>query len=887
MSDGRGDFDSDCAVWEDRSAASDSAATGRDEPTLAQLRERIAFQETLLNALTDIGIQQMVITDGRIVHVGNRALAHEFGFTDAMIAAHPPLESILHPDDRARILDYHRRRLAGEPVPDTYELALLTRSGERREFEVSVSVVPGSQPPRVITVGRDITERKRAEAALEEARRAVAAREHQFRSLVENLPDLIVRYEKDLRRSYVSPAFERFTGHEARQVVGRSPLENWVAPCDEADRTRHLAALRQVADTGQATERELTSTQADDTRCVIRIRYVPELEKDGQLTGVLAVGQDISAQRAMEDRLRMTASVFSATREGIMITDASGHILEVNPAFSRITGYERGEALGATPSLLASGRHDHSFFRAMWSSLSQQGHWSGEIVNQRRNGERYTAQLDIAAVDGHNGSVRYFVGVLADVSRLKQHEAHLRHVAYHDDLTGLPNRLLLRKRLTKAIARAERRGHRVAVLYLDLDGFKPANDVHGHATGDQVLQTVARRLADSVRSSDVVARIGGDEFVAVLADVPSLPECEATAHRLLDAINEPIVVQGRCLTLSASMGASLFPDDERDPDILLRYADHAMYSAKAAGRNQLIFYSAIADCKTLGDARMIHDLRQALEQDQFTVHYQPIVDIATGRIVKAEALARWLHPSRGLVLPSVFIPVAENSGLIHAIGERVFRHAARVAREWNRRASAPPDDLLRIAVNRSPRQFTSRDGASGWLKHLSSEGISGRMLSIEITEGLLLEDRAEVFAQLEQMQGFGMTVSLDDFGTGYSSLSYLKKFDIDYIKIDRSFIRDISVDESDRAIVEAIIAIGRRLGIKLIAEGVETRAQAELLSAAGCDMAQGYFFAPPMPEEQFLAFALSGKKFDFEAAMLEFSGGTAGGILASRNLSDL
>ena len=1001
MTDERNPDETECVLQDSASGNTGPFLVGAQPSALERIDARVEFQESLLNAVSGAGILQMVVQEGRIVYLGNHVLAREFGFNDCMIEARPLLSSIVHADDRARIMDCYRRCLAGEAGPRICEVALVTQSGQRREFEVSVSVEPGSCPRRIIAIGRDISKRQRADRETKEAlefadciikavpdllveidgagryvqvwdqhqvqgrsseeigigrnirdlldaevasaairqakltgtahgearspgrqegavrsyeyflsrmrkdaggygflmllrdvtervrmQEQIAFREQLYRSLVESLPDIIVRYDRRLRRSFVSRTFEQFTQHSAAAVLGTSPFENWWAtsPTDK-NRAEHLAALRTALGAGRSTEKEVTFARADGESVRLCIRYIPEFDNRGSPCGVLTVARDVTAERALAERLQMTASVFGAAREGIMITDGRGRILEVNPAFSRITGFGRAEAVGAGLNAVLSGFDDSTMFRGVVRRLRAAGYWAGEVASQRKNGEAYTAQLDIVSVaeqptappglfagERRQRRANQYVVILSDISHLKQYQTHLRHVAYHDDLTGLPNRMLLRERLAQAIERVDPLRRKVGILYLDLDGFKLANDNHGHATGDQILQMVAHRMAEHVRPCDTVARIGGDEFVAVLTDLSDQRECESTARRLLDVINEPIEADGRCFALSASMGVSLYPDDEQDPDTLLRNADHAMYSAKAAGRNRLIFYGSIADGKSRGDSRTTQELREALERDQLIVYYQPIVDVASGRIVEAEALARWQHPTRGVVPPSEFIPIAENSGLIHAVGERVFEHAARVAQEWNRRAVAPPAGLLRIAVNRSPRQFTNRESALRWLKHLTKEGISGRMLSVEITEGLLLEDRPEVFSQLEQMQAFGMTVSLDDFGTGYSALSYLKKFDIDCIKIDRSFIRDIVVDESDRAVVEAIIAIGKRLGIKLIAEGVETRAQAELLSAAGCDMAQGYFFAPPMREEEFLTFATSGRKFEFEAATLEFGG---------------
>lgn len=443
-------------------------------------------------------------------------------------------------------------------------------------------------------------------------------------------------------------------------------------------------------------------------------------------------------------------------------------------------------------------------------------------------------------------------GFMYDVTERKANEHQLKFMAHHDTLTGLPNRVLLTDRMQQAIVQSRRSGEFLAVLFIDLDGFKPVNDQHGHETGDRALIEVGLRLTRVLRGGDTLARIGGDEFVVLLPGLASIDECEMTAQRLLKVIAEPMGVGEHSIVLSASIGIALFPDDTDDADSLLRHADEAMYIAKRTGRNQFVFFGSAADKVSTLDGSMVQDLRHALELDQIDVYYQPIVNLATGQVHKAEALVRWTHPKRGHVSPVEFIPIAEEAGLIHAIGSRVFHKAVQTTQEWNRSCS---DGVLRcISVNRSPREFYSHEGANDWIAHLESSSISADMLSLEITEGLLLSDRPKVLAQLKQLRAMGMTVALDDFGTGYSSLSYLKKFDIDYIKIDRSFVLDIADDPADRVIVEAIIAMARKLGIKLIAEGVETQAQAALLAAAHCDFAQGYLYAKPMPKQAFLEF---------------------------------
>jgi diguanylate cyclase (GGDEF)-like protein/PAS domain S-box-containing protein len=738
----------------------------------------------------------------------------------------------------------------GNPIMIRHQ-SVLTEQNEIRFHDIKM--VPeyddSSRVVGVLGLGRDMTD-------IYHLQEAVSASEQAFRSLAENIPDLVVRYNKKCQRTFISPHAGCLTNPELNETLSKAPQEHWILPSDPKGAAAFQAHLQQVLDSGQMEEWEINLPRPNGEVVTLEFRATPEFGPDGKTTGVLTMARDITTRRAMEQQLRMAASVFDTAKEGIIITDPRGCIFDTNPAFSAITGYAREDVLGQRPSLLAPNLCKRSFYRSIWSSLRREGTWSGEIVNRRKNGERYYLQLNVTAIHDENKNTSYYITIFSDITQLKRHEQQLQHIAYHDALTGLPNRLLLGDRLSQAITQARRNGKMLAVLYLDLDSFKPINDNFGHEIGDLALIEVAHRLSDSLRDSDTVARLGGDEFVVLLADLSDFSECGQTAHRLLDCIIEPIILGEHRLYLSASIGISRYPDDgSTDTDILLRYADQAMYLAKTAGRNQFLFYGDDPRSQALNNSHIIHNLRSALDQDQIAVYYQPIINMATGQLAKAEALARWEHPEQGLIPPSEFIRAAENSGLIHSLSDLVFEQSIRVAHTWNKLLPPPADEPWRISINLSPRQFFHRDGVSSWVQRLMEQEISGEMVTAEITESLLLEDRPEVIQQLNQLRDIGMTISLDDFGTGYSALSYLKKFDIDYLKIDRSFIRHITKDPNDRAIVEAIIVMAKRLGIKLVAEGVETSSQAALLAAVDCDMAQGYWYAKPMPEAEFLAFA--------------------------------
>ncbi|HEX5391689.1 MAG TPA: EAL domain-containing protein [Rhodocyclaceae bacterium] len=559
----------------------------------------------------------------------------------------------------------------------------------------------------------------------------------------------------------------------------------------------------------------------------------------------------------MEQRLRLAESVFEAANEGIFITDLSGTILDVNPSLLRITGFMREELIGQTPRIFKSGAHDQNFYGQLWRHLEMHNTWSGELINRRKNGDLHYTAIAITRVLDKKGCPLHYVAACSDISQAKQQEHELRLGARHDRLTGLPNHEVLTELNRQAVTSAITSSRILAVMLIDLDDFRPINETYGHAIGDRLLRKISQRLRSRLQAGDTVTRVGGDEFIVLLPDREEISDCESFARDLLDAISQPVEIDHLQLHLSASMGISLCPNNGDESDQLIRSARQAMYAAKRSGRNRIVFSDEQGRQRDTHPSELILDLQRAIDDKKIIPHFQPIVDLASGRVITAEALARWVHPERGAIPPSEFIPIAENHGLIQAMGDLIFSQAAIAAKKWNRLLPPKEDTpLRRIAVNRSPLQFCHHNHR-GWQDCLSNHNVPGNLLSVEITEGLLLDDRPEIQAQLNDMRQAGMAISLDDFGTGYSALSYLKKFQIDTLKIDRSFIRDIVTEPKDRAIVESIVLMACRLGIKLIAEGVETKAQADVLAAAGCHFVQGYFYAPPMPEEDFLDFVFA------------------------------
>jgi diguanylate cyclase (GGDEF)-like protein/PAS domain S-box-containing protein len=554
-------------------------------------------------------------------------------------------------------------------------------------------------------------------------------------------------------------------------------------------------------------------------------------------------------RKSTENELQIAASVHQAISEAIVVTDAEDRIIAVNPAFTQVTGYSAPEAIGRTPRLLKSGRHDLAFYEKMWQTLTTTGRWQGEVWNRRKNGEEYPEWLSINTIYDGDGGVLRRIAMFADITEKKRNEETIWRQANYDALTDLPNRRLFRDRLEHEIMKAQRAGLYVALLFIDLDRFKEVNDTLGHHTGELLLIEAARRISQFVRATDTVARLGGDEFTIIMSDLADTHRVGEVAQAMLMALAEPFMMGKDAIYVSASIGVTIYPSDAGDIDSLLKNADQAMYAAKEQGRNRFSYFTASMQETAQSRLQLSNDLRGAIAGGQMEVYLQPIIELASGRIFKAEALLRWRHPEFGMVGPAQFIPIAEETGMINEIGDWVFRESARLAKCWYDAVIAAGhvhNEVIQISVNKSPRQFFSGDTHKTWIEHLTAIGLPTTCIVIEITEGLLLDDRPEVAEKLRGFRDAGFGVSLDDFGTGYSAMAYLKKFPIDYLKIDQAFVRDMATDKGDQAIVEAIIVMAHKLGLKVVAEGVETAAQRDMLIAAGCDYGQGYFFAKPM-----------------------------------------
>lgn len=555
----------------------------------------------------------------------------------------------------------------------------------------------------------------------------------------------------------------------------------------------------------------------------------------------------LEALHQAQAELKRYATVFTNAREGMVITDASAQIIAVNPAFTEITGYPLEQIAGATPAVLSSGRQDEHYYQKMWSALKERGQWQGEIWNRRRSGDIYPEWLSIAAVRDSEGETTHYIGIFSDVTERKEAEARIHHLAHHDALTGLPNRLLLQDRLGQAIREARRKGSQVGILFMDLDRFKWINDTLGHDAGDHLLRTITRRCLDVLRESDTLARLGGDEFVAILPGLQQAQDAGLVARKLLAAITQPCMLGNHELSVTCSIGIAVFPGDGTTDSLLLRNADAAMYRAKSEGRNGFQFYSTDMNTARLGELLLEHQLRGALERQELCLFYQPKVDARDGTLRSCEALLRWRHAEEGLLTPDRFLPAAEESGLIVPIGEWVIREACRQVRSWLDAGRQP----VRVAVNLSGQQFAHQNIVQLVRDALQEYRLPPQLLELELTETILMRDIERTLVILGELCALGVSLAIDDFGTGYSSLAYLRQFQVHTLKIDRSFVNDIQEGANDAKIASAVIGLAHSLGLRVVAEGVETPLQQAFLANHACDYLQGYLFGKPEPADRF------------------------------------
>ncbi len=671
-------------------------------------------------------------------------------------------------------------------------------------------------------------------------------RENRMRHALEGTNSGLWDWNIEENKLYLSQHFESMLGY-APGEIGDSifSLKALIHPKDfEHTRTRlqqHLAGNSDIFES----EHRLKHKNGDWIWMYGRGKIVNRDTKN-KPTRMVGTQTDISERKKTEEQLRQTALVFETIAEAVVICDENNRIISVNQAFSDITGYTKDEAIGANPSILQSGKHDTVFYSEMWNSIINNGSWQGEIWNRNKEGEIYPEWLSIATIRGTDGNIDRYIAVFSDITKRKEDEELIRYQANYDALTELPNRHLLMDRLGFELQRANRDNTMVALLFIDLDRFKPINDTYGHMVGDQLLWEVSKRLTSHVRESDMVARLGGDEFTIILPNIADISEVEHMTSRILNEIAHPFDLDGRELFISASIGITIYPDDATDISTLMTNADNAMYQAKEDGRNTFCFFTAEMNEHAKEMLRIENDLHHAIQKNELIPYFQPILDINTNEVIAAEVLLRWKHPELGIIMPESFIPITEAAGLIVYIGKWLLEVVCCQVMRWRNQGI----NLQRICVNISGRQF--RDSLLYIVENaLKSSGLEPECLELEVIETVLLEENRQNANILNSLYEMGVRLSIDDFGTGYSSLSYLKKFPFDVLKINRSFISGLPNNKDDSALVDTMISMAHKLDLEVVAEGVETEEQLDYLRSQGCNMAQGFYFAKPMPAKKF------------------------------------
>jgi diguanylate cyclase (GGDEF)-like protein/PAS domain S-box-containing protein len=692
---------------------------------------------------------------------------------------------------------------------------------------------------------------------------SVRTSEERYRLLAESISDVIFSTDSHLQLNYVSPSVKPVLGYDSEWALSNGFLSLATNPIQLSGFYTLLKRVRSALSDPQrlAELREQFQSQlfvfdclrADGQKIPIELRLLPMWDDNEHFKGLLGVGRDISVQRRAEKDLRMAATVFEHSTAAILVTDPAGYIVQVNNAFSRVSGFSSQQILDQLPSMLTADTQQASHLNFVLKQLNQQGSWEGEVWLKRNNGEKFPAWVGITAVKDDEGDLVSYVCFFSDISERKASEQRIHRLAYYDALTQLPNRTLFQDRLHSALQHSERHQEWGVLMFLDLDRFKPINDSLGHAAGDRMLKEVAVRLSACVDSDDTVARMGGDEFTLLLRSQPNRDSLMTRAihvgEQILASLAQPFILEGREFFVTASIGIALSPQDGNELSQLMKNADTAMYHAKERGKNNFQFYQADMNASALQRLELESDLRHALEQDEFRLYYQPQFSGDGKRLTGAEALLRWQHPQRGLVAPNDFIPVLEELGLVVEVGDWVLREACRQLAEWHQAKIRVP----KISVNLSARQFAEGDLHQRVAQIIEQSTISAGCLELELTESILMEDVANAMLTLSSLKKLGVHIAIDDFGTGYSSLNYLKQFPIDVLKIDRSFVDGLPHGEQDGKIARAIIAMAHSLNLTVIAEGVETLAQLDFLRGHDCDEVQGFLLGRPMPAQQFTA----------------------------------
>lgn len=648
---------------------------------------------------------------------------------------------------------------------------------------------------------------------------------------------------KDLNLKYqlANDLFLEYISKELKDIIGKTDHE--IFPKKVAD--KHVAFNKKLIKTHKSSS-YISPWILPKTKEEIEIEIAlhPIFNQNDKFIGLLGSVHNMETHNKLEDRQRLIQNVFEFSAEGMIITDKHQKITAINQAFTEITGYFQDELIGKMPTILASGRHDEEFYSNMWKELQQNDLWRGEVINRKKSGEEYTEFLTISVIRNSMGEIANYTGIFSDITNIKKAQSQLEYMAHHDPLTGLQNRLSLHLHAKEMIKRAKRDSFMVGVLFFDIDHFKEINDSYGHSIGDKILIQVALRLKKLLRDTDMICRLGGDEFIILVEKFISLDNFKQVIEKVFHIFKLPFIVNDKIFNITCSLGASIYPNDGNDLETLIKNADVAMYKAKKEGRNTYTLYTSEMTKVLLKKVQVTSDIRRGVEKEEFFLQYQPQIDMRTNTIIGAEALVRWQHPRKGLVYPDDFIALAEENKMIIHIGNQVLKKACIDIKYWLEKGINLKD--FKIAVNISAVQLTSDDLYQTVLNITKQVGISPKYLTIELTETSIMQNPDKAIRLFEKLQNLGASLSIDDFGTGYSSLGYLKKFAINQIKIDKSFINDIPNDKDDIAITRTVLALGRSMDLTVVAEGVEKVLQQDFLLEEGCIKAQGYLYAPAL-----------------------------------------
>ncbi|MDX1334826.1 MAG: EAL domain-containing protein [Gammaproteobacteria bacterium] len=828
-----------------RSAVSATTAeTGVEREKLITEINALESAQGQLTTLLQTMVEGVVLqhSDGRILEC-NIAAEKILGLTRDQMAGKTSMDPswrIIKEDGSAFPGEEHPSMVALRTGQVMHDIIMGVYKPDGALSWISVDSAPlihegDDKPYSVVTTFTDITEIRTATKELQKL--ALIARE---------TSNVVVITDKARRIEWVNQAFTRITGYTADEVMGKSPGE--LLQGENTD-LETVARIRQHLDEGKGFREDLINYSKDGTEYWVQIHVEPVFNDQGELVQFIAIETEFTERKKQEEQIRLLANVFENSGEGILITDADNTIIAVNKAFEQLSGYQQDEVLGKNPNMLSSGKTDPSVYVQMWQELQEKNYWQGEVWDRRKDGTIYPKWLHISAVRNDTNEIINFIGSFSDVTERKAAEQKFKRLAHFDPLTKLANRFSMEDQLEQLVATAGREASRFAVMFIDLDRFKIINDSFGHHVGDELLVNVAQRLRGAVRSSDTVARPAGDEFVILLRDIKKPSDAAQVAEKILHSMATPILNVPQEITSSPSIGISLFPEDGEDAPTLMKHADTAMYHAKASGRNDFRFFSKEMNEATAERFALESDLRRARMRDELEVHFQPRVELNTGRVTGAEALLRWLHPIHVQVSPAAFIPVAEDSGLIIALGEQVLKKSLQFLNEFQNKT----EQQFSISINLSHRQLRDQGLVSTIAQTLEEAKATCSMLEFELPESVFtLEHEIQNKSIEVALKSLDCALILDDFGIADANLAKLASLGLRSIKISRSVIAGIPEAEQDKRTLRGIVGFARALGLRVIAMGVENERQLEFLREIGCDEAQGYLFSPALPDEEFL-----------------------------------